>query len=86
MEVARDPRATPAARVSASRTLLESLGDLKAERGAPEDRALHEMTEAELDDELARLKPKTWPAPVESGANVGVRPNSPRKAAAKPKA
>ena len=72
MEVARSTRATPAARVAASRTLLELLGDLKRTDARPEERQLHELTEAELDAEIARLAPDV-------GVNVGVTPQRPRK-------
>jgi hypothetical protein len=60
MDVAADAAAPPAARAAASRTLLESLGDI-GRLQAVGDRAKKPMTQmslAELDEEIARRKPR----------------------------
>jgi hypothetical protein len=59
MRVARDKMAPPAAVAAASRTLLESLGDIGRlqETARRNDKNLNELTKDELDAEIARLKP-----------------------------
>lgn len=60
LEVAQNAKAVPAARAAAARTLLESLGDIGRlqELGRRSEKPLTEMSPAELDEEIARLKPK----------------------------
>ena len=60
MAVARNTAAAPAARAAASRTLLESLGDIGRlqEVARANEKPLSEMNARELDDEIARLQPK----------------------------
>ena len=61
VEVAEDPEAPAAARAAASRTLLESLGDIGRlqEVARASEKPLTEMTAKEIDEELVRLKPKS---------------------------
>jgi ketol-acid reductoisomerase len=58
--VAKDAQAPAAARAAASRTLLESLGDIGRlqETVRQAEKPLNEMNAAEVDREIARLKPK----------------------------
>lgn len=58
IEVARNPKAAAAARAAASRTLLESLGDIGRlqELARSKEKPLVDMTSKELNDEIARLK------------------------------
>lgn len=60
LSVAQNGKAPPAARAAASRTLLESLGDIgrlqDVVRGR--EKPLNEMNARELDEEIARLQPK----------------------------
>jgi uncharacterized sporulation protein YeaH/YhbH (DUF444 family) len=60
VEVARDKTAPAAARAAASRTLLESLGDIGRlqEIARQAEKPLNEMTAQEVEQEIARLKPK----------------------------
>jgi hypothetical protein len=60
VDVSADKTAPPAARAAAARTILESIGDIgrlqETQRSA--EKPLTELTAAELDQEIARLKPK----------------------------
>jgi hypothetical protein len=58
--VADDDEAPAAARAAAARTMLESLGDIGRlqEVARQAEKPLTEMTPRELDEEIARLRPK----------------------------
>ena len=60
VSVAEDPDAAPAARAAAARTLLETIGDLGRlqEVARRAEKPLTELSAAELDAELARLRPR----------------------------
>jgi hypothetical protein len=60
LAVAKDHNAPAAARAAAARTLLESLGDIGRLQEATRagEKPLTEMTPQELDEEIARLRPK----------------------------
>jgi hypothetical protein len=57
--VADDEEAPAAARAAASRTILESLGDIGRlqEVARQAEKPLTEMTSREIDEEIQRLKP-----------------------------
>jgi hypothetical protein len=61
VEVAKDKSAPAAARAAASRTLLESLGDIGRlqEIARQSEKPLNEMTAQEVDAEIDRLRPKS---------------------------
>ena len=61
VEVAEDSKAPAAARAAASRTILESLGDIGRlqEVARQAEKPLNEMTAREIDEELVKLKPKS---------------------------
>jgi hypothetical protein len=69
LDVAADSAAPPAARAAASRTLLESIGDIgrlqEVSRAA--EKPLNEMNAKELDAEIQRLQPKRVAAPPVNG-------------------
>jgi hypothetical protein len=60
MSVAGDANAPPAARAAAARTLLESIGDIGRlqELSRQAEKPLSQLTAAELDQEIARARPK----------------------------
>jgi hypothetical protein len=60
LSVAQSVKAPPAARAAASRTLLESIGDIGRlqEVARASEKPLSEMNARELDEEIARLSPK----------------------------
>jgi hypothetical protein len=60
VQVAQDPDAAPAARAAAARTLLESIGLIGRlqELAHKSEKPLSELTAAEIDLEIARLRPK----------------------------
>src|SRR4051812_4762012 len=57
-DVASDPKAPPAARAQASRTILEALGLLRSGEGSlePETGDVATMSRADLDREIGRLQ------------------------------
>ena len=59
VSVAANAKAPAAARAAAARTLLESLGDIGRlqEVAKRAEKPLNEMTAAEVDSEIARLRP-----------------------------
>lgn len=61
MEVAGDRNEPGSSRAAAARTLLESLGDIgrlqETQRSA--EKPLTELSAQEIDEEIARLRPKT---------------------------
>lgn len=61
LDVAADDEAPAAARAAASRTLLETLGDIGRlqELARTAEKPLVDMSSRELDEEIARLKAKT---------------------------
>jgi hypothetical protein len=60
MSVAGDENAPPAARAAAARTLLESLGDIGRlqELARQAEKPLSQLSAAELDAEIDRVRPK----------------------------
>ena len=61
VSVAANAKAPAAARAAAARTLLESLGDIGRlqEVAKRSEKPLNEMTAAEVDSEIARLRPSS---------------------------
>ena len=60
VEVAEDKKAPAAARAAASRTLLESIGDIGRlqEVSRQAEKPLNEMNAQEVEAEIARLRPR----------------------------